>query len=380
MGEYFGMKKCSLLILSILFFSLSALAEQNIINSVIISKSKEDASKYELNIDSTKSVRYKMHNDEEGVWFELKDSVLAEGAGTIYDDVVDIDSISVKNTDKGRVNIYLQGKNVKNTELIFINSLFDTSKDTRPQIMLANPVSEYQSTDYTDDLEEAGAEWSDNSFSASNLGLNALQSLKDGPMAAIMIFLTIFVILSIIVKTIAQKLSQDSEPLIGLNNNYAKDSALIRDLNHTKALQDAQAELAKAHNKYHDYLKNKHKNNKPAGVDIVKKSIALNQYQKNNENPYKNQDAIKINKDFVSKDSFQIPPRPKAQRPATVHKAKSEFTSPYIKRTSGKVEYTPKLEPKASNMKFLESVTKIYEQSGRDDLARELRSSMLKIK
>ena len=204
-------------------------------------------------------------------------------------------------------------------------------------------------------------------------------------MGIVFAFLAVFVILSIVIKVLAQKLSQDSEPLIGLNNNFAKDSALIRDLNHTKALQNAQTELARAHSKYQDYLKNKNNNNvnnndKKIGADMVKKSIALNQYRKNDENPYKNQEVIKINKDFTSRDNFQIPPKPQAQKPAVPVKAKNNFTSPYIKRTTNKVEYTEKKEQKPTNMRFLESVTKIYEQSGRNDLARELRSSMLKIK
>ena len=277
MGEYLGMKKYSLWILLVLFLSLPCLASQNVINSVLIAKSKEDPSKYELSIDSTETVQYKMHKDEQGVWFELKNSTLAQNAGTIYDDVSDIDSVTFKATDKNRVNIYLQGKNVENTELVFINSLFDTKKDTKKQIILSRPVSEYQSTDYNDDLEEDSVDWSDNSFNVSHLGLNILKGLKESPMGIIISILAVLAILAIVVKTIAQKLSQDSEPLIGLNNNYVKDSELIRDLNRTKALQDAQAELTKAHTKYQNYLKNKYQDkNKTPNTESVKKSIALN--------------------------------------------------------------------------------------------------------
>ncbi len=379
MGEYLGMKKYSLLILSVLFLSLNAFANQNIINSVIISKSKEDVSKYELSIDSTQVVQYKMHKDEQGVWFELKNSTLAKNAGTIYDDVSDIDSVSVKETEKNKVNIYLQGKNVENTELIFINTLFDTKNESSQQIMLTRPVSDYQSTSYQDDLEEEGSEWNDNSFSVGNLFSNLMQDVKDGPVGIVLVFIAIFAILSIIIKTIAQKMNQDSEPLIGLNNNYVKDSELIRDLNRTKALQNAQAELTKAHAKYQDYLKNKYQDVPTApSVDNVKKSIALNQYQKSTTNPYLDQQVIKMNKKPVSNDSFSIPPRPRVQNNA-LKQAKTEFTSPYIKRAKS-VDYTPKQETKNSNMKFLESVTKIYEQSGRNDLAQGLRSSMSRIK
>ena len=380
MGEYLGMKKCSLWILLVLFLGLPVLAEQNVVNSVLISKSKEDPSKYELSIDSTKVVQYKMHKDEQGVWFELKNSTLAKNAGTIYDDVSDIDSVSVKATDNNKVNIYLQGKNIENTELLFINSLFDTKKESKQQIMLSRPVSDYQSTSYQDDLEEEGSEWNDNSFSLGNLFMNILKGMKEGPMGIIFTLLASIFIGFIAIKSIAQKMSQDSEPLIGLNNNFVKDSELIRDLNRSKALQNAQAELTKAHAKYQDYLKDKFQDvPKVPNIDSVKKSIAINQYQKSTTNPYTNQEVLKFNKDFASKDSFKIPPRPKTQNMQSA-KQKNEFTSPYIKRTTNTVDYAPKQESKSGNMKFLESVTRIYEQSGRNDLAQGLRSSMSKIK
>ena len=389
MGEYLGMKRCSLWILLVLFLSIPALADQNVINSVLISKSKDDPTKYELSIDSTSTAQYKMHKDDLGVWFEIKNSTLAKNAGTIYDDVSDIDSVSVKETGRNKVNIYLQGKNVENTELLFINSLFDTKKESSQKIMLAGPVSEYQSTSYQDDLEEEGSEWSDNSFSIINLMSNVMEDLKESPAGIILTLLALLAILGIIIKTISQKMSQDSEPLIGLNNNYVKDSELFRDLNRTNALQNAQAELTKAHAKYQDYLKEKYQNQtqnqtvpKAPSIDTVKKSIALNQYQKSTTNPYSNQPVIKMNKNYTTNDSFKIPPRPRVQNNTNKipNQSKTEFTSPYIKRTSKTIDYTPKQETKNNNMKFLESVTKIYEQSGRNDLAQGLRSSISRIK
>jgi len=247
--------------------------------------------------------------------------------------------------------------------------------------MLAKPIADYQSTDFNDDIEDEGVEWNDNSFNASHLGLNILKKLKESPLGAILIILSLFAIVAMTIKTIAQKLSQDSEPLIGLNNSYAKDSGILRELNRSKALQDAQAELTKAHAKYQNYLKDKYQDNiKAPKTDSIKKSIALNQYQKSTINPYSNQEAMRINKDYVSKDNFQIPPRPKMQENKPQQTIKKEFTSPYIQRKSNSIDYKPKQEAKINNLKFLESVTKIYEQSGRNDLAQGLRTSMSHVK
>ena len=45
---------------------------------------------------------------------------------------------------------------------------------------------------------------------------------------------------------------------------------------------------------------------KSVDVDAVRKSIALNQYQKSTQNPYANQEVIKINKDFTQSETAKI--------------------------------------------------------------------------
>ena len=120
-------------------------------------------------------------------------------------------------------------------------------------------------------------------------------------------------------------------------------------------------------------------NYKPKSVDVdaIRKSIGINQYQKSTQNPYQNQEVIRINKGFSTdvqpQGNYQIPPRPKMVK-------KTEFSSPYIQRKNNSFnsEIT-KTEPQ-QNMKFLESVTKIYERSGRGDLANGLKNSISKAK
>ena len=317
-----------------------------------------------------------MHIENNGsVYFDLKNSVITSSTGTIYDDVVDIDSVTVKQAEKNKVRIYVQGKNVSNTEIVFVNSLFEDV--TKPKkININKPISEYQSTDYKDDLEDDIQEWNDNSFNPTHLGISIFSNLKEGPLGMIFLFLALIGVIIFIGKILTSKISQDSEPLIGLQSNYTKDDDLIRSLNRAQALRDAKAEITKAHEKYNNYIKEKQKNNQINNTETIKRSIALNQYQKSTTNPYKNQEVIKINKDFTTKDGFTIPPRPKTPSPSKADK--NQFVSPYIQRTKNKIDYLPQKENKSSNMKFLESVTKIYEQSGREDLAEGLKNSIYK--
>ena len=392
-----------LLIVFAIFFATLApsLASENVISSVMITKARHGLGGYELNIDSTQQVQYRSHIDSDGnVYFDLKNSTLSAGLGTIYDDVANIDNVSVKQLDKNKVRIYVNGKDARNTELVFVNSLFDTTKESAKKVVINRPIIEYKSTTYhNDDLEtlEDVQEWDDNSFNFSHLTTTVLSELKNGASGKVLIILALFALLASIVKALASKLTQEKEPLIGLNNtkplevNYSIGTSASRIqkqasdelpsvASRNETLRQAQAELAKAHEKYQQYIQNKYKgSNKPKSVDIdaVRKSIALNQYQKSTQNPYKNQEVIKLNKGFSSSiepnRNYQIPPRPKMQ-------SRSEFSSPYVRRTNNFVKPEIKNEETKQNMRFLESVTKIYERSGRGDLADGLKNSISKAK
>ena len=390
MGEYLGMS--SFKIKSTCFFttlflfctmSLSAFAQENIISSVVISKSKEKPNAYELNVDSTETVDYKMNTDEEGVYFDLKNSTVSEDLGTIYDDVSNIDNVVIKEIKNNKVRIYVKGKNAKNTELVFVNSLFETSKESSKKIIINRPINEYQPTNHLNDLDSQDdiQDWNDNSFNFSHLLAEILSSLKEGMAGIILILISAFTIGAIIIKNLTSKISQDAEPLIGLNTSKIINNNELKNVsNRTETLRNAQNELNKAHQKYQSYLQNKYKDAykeklKSINIDSIKKGIALNQYQKSTQNPYLDQEVIKINNisNTIPQGNFQIPPRPRKT-------TKNNFTSPYIQRQSNKINYIPKANEKSSSTKFLESVTKIYEQSGRKDLAAGLKNSISKAK
>ncbi len=370
------MRKNSLRILFLILFTIIALpcfAAENVISSVTISNSKERANAYELSVDSTKITQFKSHLDEDGnIYFDLKNSILAPEIGTIYDDVTNIDNVVVRQLDKNKVRIYIEGKNAKNTELVFVNSLLET-KDPSKKVVINRPLSDYQPTNQNIDDSEIIQGWNDNSFNLSQLLSAILSSLREGPLGIVLIILSIFAFSAFIIKSLTKKLSLDNEPLIGLNQNINKEPIQeqeeLDDLSkRSETIKKAQIELGLAHKKYQDYLKNKYSTKPKAQVyDPIKKGIALNQYQKSTKNPYLEQEVIKLNQ----KESVGIPKRENIQK----------FTSPYIQRPNKKVEKPAvKQTIKSDNLKFLESVTKIYEQSGRSDLANGLKSSLSRVK
>jgi len=397
----FSFKKVFLVLVIMLGLASVCFASENRISSVAISKSKDIINGYELTIDSTGSATYKTKvvNDN-NIIFELKNSVLEEDAGTFYNDVNDIDSVTVKQSAPNRVRIYIQGQNVQNTELIFVNSLFEADNQKAKKITLSQPINRYQPTNNLAEVDTS-QEWNDNSFNMSQLIATVMDGLKQGNTGLILIILATIVLGAFIIKSIARKYEQDSEPLIGLNNNYNTYSAVINQNNDTlkkrsESIKNAQKELQKAHQKYQEYLQDKYKGTykeKPVNVDAVKKGIALSQYQKNEKNPYMNQPVLKmrdLREDFSQKEIPEkklnntfIPHRPKAET--------QNFTSPYIKRADksldnlntstkmGSISETPAPQKtRVGSINFLESVTKIYEQSGRIDLANDLKNKMTK--
>ncbi len=408
----------------LLFFmtTISAFAESNIVSSVMIANSGDDADSYELEIDSTQNASYKTKMLEDGgIIFELRNSILSKNPSTFYDDVEGIESVVVKQYGKNTVRIFIQGENAQNTQLVYVNSIFEQNKNQK-SVIINGPISRYQPTNHNDlDIEGENQDWNDNSFNLSHLLSAIFANLKDGAMGVVLIFALIFITILAVIKTIAKNYTKEfSQPMIGLNNileehkdvpaaysqnilklnssnlkqNTRKNTISVSKLGsdfdsdfdnlqsvstRSETIKQAQKELERAHLKYQQYLKEKYGSNplKKVNVDAVKKGIALNQYQKSNKNPYQNQEVIKMNEAL---SSFQIPPRPKKE---AVNK---DFTSPYIQRKTNKIEYHP--NPKTSNspiksdnsMKFLESVTKIYEQSGRKDLAAGLKNSINKTK
>lgn len=409
MGEYLGMSFNSLKVKFFIAFALvlatvlPSLAEENVISQVVISKSKDRANSYELTIDSSEIVQYKSRIDEDGnVYFDLKNSTLAPDMGTIYDDVINIDNVTVKQLDKNRVRIYVSGKDARNTDLVFVNSLFETSVPSK-KVTINRPIKEYKSTTLNNDLEyqDNTQEWDDNSFNFSYLSATMMTELKEGPIGKILIVLSLFAFLLILARNLAAKLSQDKEPLIGLNQNInhqmgslgvsvkkqqlqqpmlkaqKRNDDLVGISKRNEALKQAQIELTRAHEKYQQYIQNKYqgtKQPKTVDVDTLRKSIALNQYQKSTQNPYKNQEVIKIDEiRNTSNETFKIPPRPRMQE-------KQAFSSPYIQRKTNLVNSNYIKEQPKQNMRFLESVTKIYERSGRADLADGLKNSITKAK
>ena len=109
-------------------------------------------------------------------------------------------------------------------------------------------------------------------------------------------------------------------------------------------------------------------------------NYGINAYQRENRNPYESQPAEFHNprlRNYVS-PSFEQAPMQTMSRPIPQNVA--TLAQPQVKKMTTPVNTAPvnQSNPNIDNLKFLESMTAIYEKSGRHDLARGLKASLSK--
>ena len=107
-------------------------------------------------------------------------------------------------------------------------------------------------------------------------------------------------------------------------------------------------------------------------------NYGLNAYQRENKNPYEEQVQFHNSrlKNYATQTAVQEPVMKSSARSAAVN----TVSQPQVKKMTTPVNTAPvnQSNPNIDNLKFLESMTAIYEKSGRHDLARGLKASLSK--
>ncbi len=110
----------------VMFASASFAA--NVISSVAITKNNETS--YNLKVNSSETIKYKkVLEDNNTVYFDLKNSVLSDKIDTFYDNSLKIESIVIKQIAKNKVRIYIEGLDSNGTVINFQNGKDITKKE-----------------------------------------------------------------------------------------------------------------------------------------------------------------------------------------------------------------------------------------------------------
>ncbi len=355
----------SLLVVLVVSLTTSTVFAENVIESVEIS---QHSTGYNLKIRTTEMAQIKKRvENKNSAYFELKNVVPADDIDTIYNDVSDLDGVIIQQIDKSKIRIYVNGLGAAKTRAT-IEAPASIVKDTK-EIIVGAPRSKYSPVNY-ESLGEA--DWDNNEFTFSNV-VNSTAEALDNMNIDYMLVLSIVVILMSLAglkKALANKMNSQNE-VIGIKSaTRAKDNLSAIPMPQSDLLRELkESEISTLNTNY-------------AKPNATTQNYALNSYNKaQNKNPYVNnvRKGTTLNQPQRKVSSPMTPERPRYSAPKK--NISSQYKNMQNMATTNAIKKT---ETKASvnmdNLKFLESVTQIYEKSGRKDLAQGIKSNLSKSK
>lgn len=327
---------------------------------------------YNIVLKTDKKTNFKKTvQDNEKIVIEMKNTAATEDFSTIYNEVSGINNITVTPSGKGDLKILVQGTDVsksdikveyKDAPLAVESQNFDKN-----QINLSLPMESYKPVYNENEIEEqeeskgfdsALAKLNPVTIAQKVTGNQEDQAEPGNESNGNFKWLT-YLGLAIIMITAGKNIFKSSdEAKIGL----------------TQSLKERERELAQKLNagvKETLSLRNKIAQN--ASAPSI--NYGLRSYQNSQKNPYEN---------------TSIPIRP-AKRPVTAPAyTKTAVKTPLRTQTAAAPAYSRPVTPIRQNrlenravsvdsMKFLESMTKIYEKNGRTDLAMGLKNNINKV-
>jgi|GEM_PF-1376271 len=380
-----------LLLFAFLAIGLSpGFCAENILNSIELSQNDDG---YELKLNTQEPVAFKKKvESSDSVYFDLKNVVAPDKIDTIYNNVSDIDGVVIQQIGKNQIRIYVNGLDASSTKLVTQTSIAGTEKETK-EIIINRPMSEYAPITGAERYAET-SDWENNDFNAKHLASAILAKIKKSKINFALVFSFMIVIASLIgIKRAFSKARADEE-FIGINKKAFDD---LTQSDAAPDTQDSLLEKLSAQN-----------NRKPAPVPRAPiNNYALNSYQKSqNVNPYMNGinrgATISQPQRRIIEPSKPMPAvfAPEGLRPTSPSNGSANPPSSGVldsthgsrikKEFSTNIASTPAPIKKQAvgaaqgknveNIQFLESITKIYEQSGRKDLANGLRANINKIR
>ena len=348
--EYTIMKR-TLLFLGMFLSMLAVSAEENVLQSIEIVPVKDT---YNIVLVADKAVDVKKTvKAPNQITLNMKDIRASKTLNTVYNNVSNVDTVMVEPTGNG-VSIFFQAENAAGTSVSFDSLAPAMPKKAETQsVKLSNPIESYAPI-YKEDMGQVKT----SSLFQRLQKSSALDGIKDSvdedtvPDTANKVFSFGLVgLLAFAVIRLFKRKEPDMK--IGLS----------------QSLTDREIEMYKgAHQIGSSYVASE----KP----FTTVNYGLNAYQRENRNPYEMETPIHNPRlrNYVNPaqaQNIQTMSQPQRQTTA-VQQAVRKNTTP--------VNTAPvnQSNPSIDNLKFLESMTAIYEKSGRHDLAQGLKASLNK--
>lgn len=361
-----------LFVIGFSFLSNKVLASDNVLQAIQVDGVK-DSYNIVLKSDDVVDLKKTVQAPNKMV-LTLKGIRASKTINTIYNNTSSVDSVVVEPVNDDTVKILIQAENVGNAGIHFdtlktpLGVLDKTQKqaEASDEIVLNHPMNSYKPV-YDD-----SANSDDSDFSLSAVTAPAAKHIKNILKNEKISWTVAFGLFSIII-------------LAGVKIIRGKDSEIRVGL--TQSLKEREIDLYKnmgVHSALSDAALHSHQNN-------VANNYGIRAYQNDTRSPYVTSEVQRPRPISAPVNNLQSP-QPVQQNLTLNNRvglqspiAQSLQTQiSQVQSSAVKTAPTPAMsKPKTTNIdsiKFLESMTKIYEKNGRSDLAQGLKANMKKAK
>ena len=343
-----------LLLFGIAFSISTAFAENNVLQSIEIEPVKDT---YNIVLVTDKAIDVKKTiQSSNKITLSMKDIRASKTLNTVYNNVSNVDSIMVEPQGNG-INIFFQADNASAATVTFdtLTAVVPSKKSTQ-SLKLNNPIESYAPI-YNDSYDEVKTSSLFDKLKTSST-ITPIKNITDKKTTSDFANKTVSFGLIGLLGFAVIRLFKRREPEMKIGLSQSLTNREIDLHKSSIARQQTSQDMPYSTLNY-----------------------GLNAYQKENKNPYETTPSQFHNprlREYANPSTQEFLAQQAKTRSAQTQTA--TITQPQVKKMTTPVNSAPvnQSNPNIDNLKFLESMTAIYEKSGRHDLARGLKASLNK--
>lgn len=347
-----------LLFLTMVVSMVSVYAEENVLQTIEISPVKDT---YNIVLVSDKAVDVKkVVQAPNKITLTMKDIRASKTLNTVYNNVDNVDTVMVEPQGNG-ISIFFQAENASAATITF-DALTKIAapapvKASTKNLKLSNPIESYAPI-YSEDYENAKTSNLFKKLQSSSAVSDLKDSIDEDTASDFGQKAFSFGLLALLGFGVMRLFKRkEPEMKIGLSQSLNE-----REINMYRGMQPVQQTFSNPE--------------KP----FTTVNYGINAYQKEARNPYEEEPMTIHNPRLRNYAAPQVQSNVMTQPVSRPIQPQAAPVQAPVKKLTTPVNTAPvnQSNPNVDNLKFLESMTAIYEKSGRHDLARGLRASLNK--
>lgn len=327
-----------------------------------------------LKTDSAAELKKVVNGDDE-MYIELKDVQASGSLNTVYNNVSDMENVTIQPAAKDNLKISFKGENVSKSKIYFAKakSAAPVSNQQEETIELGRPMNSYTPVYNPSDFIEEEIDQTSNPkvnevLTSLNIDRAAVVSAKGAAKKLIGS-----------AKNVAGGFDFNITTLAGIV--FIAAALFLRPKNKKEPVQ--KIGLSRTNMSREVGLNEDMAAQVPQKLNISAPSSAygVKAYQQSLKNPYMTSNSMQNGVSGIPRRplSHPKPVMKKTQMSVPVSNAKNVINNTIKAKKSSPVSSKKSMEPSdIDSMKFLETITKIYEKNGRNDLAKGLKDNLKK--